>query len=217
VLISPIALLHPTWEDQTLPVAITQAQVKNSPSIDTDQPVSRQNEQQVLGYYGYPGYWGGAGLWGEGLYPEALAPAYAGPRLDRAERDRQQLAWFQAERALHRHDDPHLRSGNVVAGYGLHANDGNIGHVEDFLVDDETWAIRYLVVNTGHWWSGHQVLVAPAWITGVHWSDKSVSVDLTRESIKQSPLYDPSAEMTREWESRLYLHHGRRSYWADIA
>ncbi len=61
-----------------MPVSITKEQVKNSPDIDTNKPASRQNEEQYMGYYGYPTYWGGVGMWGEGLYPYAMVPGYAG-------------------------------------------------------------------------------------------------------------------------------------------
>lgn len=215
VLISPIAVHHPDWAGRSLPVSITQAQVRNSPDIDTDKPVSRQHETDYLGYYGYPAYWGGMGLWGEGLYPYALEPGFAGYSIDQAERQREEAAFAQAERARHRQDDPHLRSCKVVTGYHVQALDGEIGHVEDLLVDEETWAIRYLVLNTSNWWMGHRVLVAPQWITGVHWSDESMAIDLTRASIQQAPPYDSSAELNRQREMGLYDHHGRKGYWAD--
>ena len=86
VLISPMSVHQPTWQERTLPVSLTKEQVKKSPVIDTDKPVSRQNEEQTLGYYGYPYYWGGAGIWGDGLYPYAMLPSYAGYGVDRAER-----------------------------------------------------------------------------------------------------------------------------------
>ncbi len=216
VLISPISLLKPDWAARTLPVSITQAQVRHSPDIDTDKPVSRQHEQDYLGYYGYPAYWGGMGLWGEGLVPYGLVPESVGfgaDRADRAEQDREAEAYAAAKRARHRHDDPHLRSCQAVMGYHLHATDGEIGHVEGMLVDEMTWAIRYLIVNTSNWGLGHQVLVAPQWVTAVHWSDETVLVDLTRLSIQEAPPFDSTAELNRLTEMGLYKHHGRSGYW----
>jgi hypothetical protein len=215
VLISPISVHHPDWLERTLPVSITKQQVKNSPDFDTDKPVSRQNEEQYLGYYGYPYYWGGGGMWGEGLYPYAMVPGYApGYGVDRAEREREMEAYLRDERARHRNDDPHLRSCNAVTGYHIHATDGDIGHVSGFLVDDETWAIRYLVIDTSNWWVGHKVLIAPPWIKGVHWSEQTVSVDLSRESIKNAPPYDLTSDWGRDQELNLYRHYGRNAYWA---
>ena len=215
VLISPISVLRPDWVAQTLPVSLTQAQVRNSPDIDTDQPVSRQNEQQLLGYYGYPGYWDGAGMWGEGLYPDAMVPGDAGYRVDRVERERALEAYLRDERARHRNDNPHLRSCNAVKGYHIRATDGEIGHVSGYLLDDQTWAVRYLVVDTSNWWLGHKVLVAPPWIQAVQWSDRTVAVDLTRESIRNAPAYDGAVAWRRDEELNLYRHHGRNVYWAD--
>ena len=109
--------------------------------------------------------------------------------------------------------DSHLRGCKAVIGYHIHATDGDIGHVEDFIVDDHAWAIRYLVVNTSNWWVGHRMLVAPPWIEAVNWSTSTVSVDLTREAIKAAPQYDAVAQFTREQEQALYEHYGRTGYW----
>ena len=215
VLVPPISVLPPNWVDKSLPVSLTMEQVRNSPDIDTDQPVSRQNESQVLGYYGYPTYWGGEGLWGEGLYPYAMDPAFTGSGLTWQQRERETLAWLQAERARHRNDDPHLRSCKAVTGYRIHAADGEIGHLAGFLVDDQTWAIRYLVVDTSNWWLGHKVLVAPHWIQGVHWADQTVSTDLTRQAMQTAPAYDPATDWTAAQDRALYQHYGRSGYWAQ--
>ncbi len=215
VLVSPLSARQPDWQGKTLPVAITKLQVENSPNIDTDKPVSRQNEEQYLGYYGYPYYWGGTGLWGDALYPYSMAPAYDGDGPDWVERQREDEAALSAERARHRNDDPHLRSCESVHGYHVSASDGEIGHVSGYLVDEATWAIRYLIVDTSNWWMGHQVLIAPPWITGVHWSDKTVSVALSRNAIQASPAYDPNALMDRAWEGNLHRHYGLTGYWSS--
>ncbi|MDP4076379.1 PRC-barrel domain-containing protein [Acidovorax sp. A1169] len=214
VLISPISLHHPNWSEKTLSVSVTREQVKNSPGIDTEKPVSRQNEEQYLGYYGYPSYWGGAGIWGEGLYPYAIAPGYAGDGVDWAQRDREMEAWVQSEKNRHQVFDPHLRSCNAVNGYQLHATDGEIGHVTGYLIDDETWSIRYVIVDTSNWWLGNKVVIAPEWITGVHWGDRSLTVSLSRESVKYAPAYDPEKLWDRELDVNLYRHYGRAGYWS---
>jgi hypothetical protein len=214
VLVSPIAVHHPNWSGRTLPVSMTREQVKNCPDIDTDKPVSRQHEEDYLQYYGYPFYWSGTGPWGNGLYPYELVPGYLGSA-DPAERERDEEAQLSVERERHRNDDPHLRSCKAVVGHRIHATDGEIGHVSGYLFDDETWTVRYLVVDTSNWWIGHKVLVAPLWITGVHWNDRTVSVDLTQAAIRDAPPYDPKVEWTREQELRLFRHYGRAGHWAD--
>jgi len=213
VLISPIAIGHPNWAEGVLPVAITREQVRNSPSIDTDAPVSRQYEVRYLGFYGYPFYWGGAGLWGAGLYPGMLMPGYAGFESQPARMESLKAA-EHAEEARHRNDDPHLRSCQEVMKYHIHASDGDIGHVQSVLVDEETWAIRYFIVETSNWWLGHQVLIAPQWIKAVSWADEKVVVDLTRQAVKDAPPYDATAQVDREQEVGMYKHYERRGYWA---
>ncbi len=216
VLISPISVHDANWLDKKLSVSLTKEQVRNSPNIDTEQPVSRQNETQFLGYYGYPDYWGGVGMWGGGLYPYGMSPGYAGTRVDRSQREQEEEAALYAERLRHRNDDPHLRSCNAVTGYHLRAIDGEIGHVAGYLIDEETWAIRYLIVDTSNWWMGHKVLVAPEWITGVHWTTETVSVDLTLELVKFAPAYDPKVPWRSEMDQALYQHYGRAGYWAGF-
>ena len=217
VLISPISIGTPDWDGQILPVTITREQVKHSPMIDTDKPVSRQHETGYLGYYGYPYYWGGSGLWGAGAYPGALLGEAAFPSdvaytKAQAAADRTSLA---KDESRHAHDDPHLRSCNAVKGYHFHAADGDIGHVQGFLIDERTWAIHYLILNTSNWWLGHQVLVAREWIDDVSWEYSKVTTSLIRDQIKHAPPYDPDGQLSRADEELIYRHYGRRGYWLD--
>jgi hypothetical protein len=214
VLISPIAIGRPNWTEKWLPVSITQEQVKNSPEIDTEKPVSRQHEIRQLGYYGYPYYWGGAGLWGNGTYPNTLLPNYHGtvsaPEVLRTKEER---TVARAQPVRNEHEDPHLRDCKVVMDYHVQAIDGDIGHVEGLLVDEETWAIRYLIVNTSNWWLGHQVLIAPEWIDDVSWLDATVSVSVTRQAVQDAPPFNSRADLDRDKETDLYDHYGRETYW----
>ncbi len=208
VLISPIAIQQADGAARRLSVALTREQVKHSPDIDTDKPVSRQHEIQYFGYYGYPYYWGRSVMWDAGIYSGGfgLPGGDSGGVQARAESER-------AERALHEDDDPHLCSCEAIIGYHVKATDGGVGHVDSLLINEKTWAIQYLVINTSNWWLGHKVLIAPEWIDGVHWGDKTVTVDLDSESIKTSPSYDSSEQLNREREESLYSHYGRSGYW----
>jgi hypothetical protein len=212
VLISPIATGKPNWEHKNLSVALTREQVKNSPDVDTEMPVTRQHETEHLDYYNYPYYWGGVGLWGHDRHPNMLLPGYAGYGSAEAIRDEADAAQARTEERQ-RDNDPHLRSCKAVVGYHIEASNGTIGHVESFLVDDESWAIRYLVVQTGHWWDGHDVLVAPQWIKSVSWEQSSVEVDLTQDALQRAPKYDPALPLTREMEIAVFKHYGRSGYW----
>ena len=98
-------------------------------------------------------------------------------------------------------------------GYHIQATDGDIGHVEGLLVDEETWAIRYVIVDTSNWWLGHQVLIAPQWIQDVSWPDATVSVNLTRQAVKDAPPYDSEAPLDRKQETGIHEHYGRPGYW----
>jgi sporulation protein YlmC with PRC-barrel domain len=216
VLISPIAIGQSNSGDRVLPASISREQVKNSPDIDTDKPVSRQHEMEYLGYYEYPYYWGGAGFWGAGVYPSAMLMGVGFAGSDAAHATAQAAEARAAREAVrHQDDDPHLRSGHAVMKYDIEASDGGVGHVQGLLIDEETWAIRYLIVNTSNWWVGHQVLIAPQWIKSVSWPDHSVMVNLTRQAVKDAPPYNSAVTLDREGESRLHKHYASAGYWAD--
>lgn len=205
VLISPIAIQSLDRDHNTVSLNITREQVKNSPDIDTHKPVSRQQEGAHFRYYGYPYYWGGSMLWGPAPYPSAIDARVA------AAVDAEMQA--EQERGAVQGDD-HLRRTREVIGYHIEANDGELGHVADCLVDPESWAIRYFVVGTSNWWFGNKVLVSPAWVTDVRWIDKKVAVDLDRQSVKSSPVYDEAAQFDRTWEAGYYAHHHKAPYWS---
>jgi sporulation protein YlmC with PRC-barrel domain len=202
VLITPISFRQVEWATNRFHLALTKGKVQNSPSIDTDKPVSRQHELDYHGYYGYPYYWGSSGFWGTGADPGLLA---AGNWND------------VAVEHTHKANDIHLRSANELRGYHIQGSDEAIGHVDDFVVDDKNWAIRYLVIDTSNWWMGKQVLIAPHWANRVSWEEKCIYVAMNRQSIKNSPEWGSTASINREYEERLYEHYRRPVYWDDDA
>lgn len=197
VLISPYALVAVNKEEQYITVNLTKNQIENSPSLDSDKPVSRQFEEAYYGYYEWPMYWGGSYMWGAQPYIERNHEKWKG--------------FIQGEKAW----DPHLRSTHDVSGHDIQAKDGEIGHVEDFIIDDETWAIRYLIINTQNWWPGKRVLISPQWIERVSWSESKVFVNLLCEAIKQSPEYTEESLLTQDYEIELHQHYNRKGYWVD--
>jgi hypothetical protein len=214
VLISPVAIEHADWAQKTLVASITQEQVRNSPGIDTDKPVSRQHEIQYLEYYQYPSYWPTGGVWKPGMNPNIPLPGTryewaGGPSLQ----NRMEVARRKAE--SEGPEDPHLRSCNAVMMYHIAAQDGDIGHASGLLLDSGTWAIRYLVVETSNWWFGHKILVAPEWIENVSWPDRQIAVDLTRQTLKDAPTYDSNVPLDGEREIQLFEYYGCAESRAD--
>lgn len=206
VLISPVSVTRPAWEERVLPVSLTREQVEKSPGIDTQQPVSREHEAALLQHYSWPMYWG-AGFPEMGFAMPMVPPLEFGGA-QRA-RETEKLAPTEV------HEDPHLRSVRAVTNYTLHATDGSIGHVDDFLLDDATWQIRYLVVDPRNWWPGKRVVIAPQWIDRVGWSDAQVHVQLTRAAIKASPAYDPSKPPDADYLRGLHEHYGQPPHPTD--
>jgi hypothetical protein len=213
VLISPIAITEPDWTNKVLPVSLMKEQVRHSPDIDTRKPVSRQQESAYISYYGYPYYWERAGLWGGGPYPQLIAPA-----LDRSDSSSLSPPTANARaREQPTHRDVHLRSGEAVLGYYIHATDGDIGHAQGLLIDEETWTVRFIFLKTSNWWFGHHVLVAPQWVERVSWEESALYVNVTREQVLGAPTYDPASDLRRAQEICIYDHYGRQGYWVSPA
>jgi len=197
VLISPYALTAVNQKEQYIEINLTKRQIEDSPSLNHDKPVSRQFEESYSEYYGMPMYWSGPYLWGDNSNI-VHDPKMWGKSIQ------SEKSWV-----------PHLRSTAVVSGYDIQASDGEIGHVEDFVIDDETWAIRYLVIDTQNWLPGKKVLISPQWIERVSWDLSTVFVNLTRDAIKQSPEYSEEALLNRDYENEMFKHYHRQGYWAD--
>jgi hypothetical protein len=209
VLISTAAIVGPDWDSQKLNVDLTKEEVRNSPTLETERPVSREQEGLLNAYYGWPNYWTDTAYAPDGLVagvavvqPISLAPGVTGVRGGVA------IPGPTAGRVAP-DGDPSLRSANEVSGYHIEATDGTVGHLEDFLVDDQSWAIRYGVIDTRNWLPGKRVIIAPDWISRVRWSEKSVYIDLTRERIKGSPEYDPKRPFDSAYGDKLHTYYDR--------
>jgi hypothetical protein len=198
--ITPHSILQTDWTTGRIDVSLTRKQIENAPDIDTHQPVSRQHEAAYYGYYGYPYYWEGPYMWGPSYTPAGMPTATQGT---------------VTEQVGKQSADSHLRSTKAVIGYHLDATDGDIGHVDHFMIDDESWAIRYLAVATQNWWPGKKVLLSPEWVERVSWAESKVFVAVTRGAIKTCPEYVETVPITREYENKLYFHYGRPPYWIE--
>jgi hypothetical protein len=177
------------WQNLIV-VSLTQDQIRNSPDIDTAKPISRQHESELHKYYGWPYYyWMGPEIWGGGIIPGDLWTGLppVGPTGEAATGAKPALA---EEKDTH---DTHLRSAKEVIGYHIHAQDGEIGHASDFLFNVESWQIQYLVVDTSNWWFGKQVIIQPSRVKAVVWAERQIVVDLPRETIQNSPEFNPES------------------------
>ena len=112
-------------------------------------------------------------------------------------------------------DDPHLRSTKDVDGHAIEALDGEVGHVEDFVIDDEDWTIRYLIVGTRNWWPGKRVLIATRSVDRISWADSTVYLRLKRETIQRSPEYSEGLLISRDYEAKLHRHYDLEGYWEE--
>ena len=200
VLLPPAQLGSPDPDRSVFKVGLTRAQVEHSPAISADPPVSRQMEARLYQFYGWAPYWQ-ADFAAPGMVPPAMLPPA-------------DAASAAVADTLEREGDPALRGTGDTTGYGVAARDGELGHIDDFLIDSDNWAVRYLVIDTRNWWPGKKVLIAPHWVSDISWSERTVRFDMTRERIKASPEYDPTS-FDRGYEERLHAYYDRPKYWLD--
>lgn len=177
VLISPDAIVKQPWKEGFFPVLLTKEQVQNSPDIDTDKPVSRLQETALYGHYQWENYWG-SGFYGGG----SLDVSMPFPSIDREvliEPDKDNIP-----------EDIHLRSTERVTGYHIHATDGEVGHVNDFIIDDQTWQIKAIVVDTHNWFGGKKVVIPIAHVGKIEWNDNLVFLAISKAAIDKSQLFE---------------------------
>lgn len=207
VLIATSVIESVDWQRELLNVDLTRDQVRSSPDIDTNAPVVREQERGLHEYYGWPAYWVAAAA---GLPPGAGSMAGMGSALGTGMGvPVHPLPQGQTGRTAP-DGDPNLRSGRAVCGSHIEAIDGNIGHVEGYLFNDNAWTLDHIVIDTKNWLPGKKVIVSTEWIRDVVWSESLVHVGLQRETIRQAPEFDGSMPVTEEYANSLRTHYGRR-------
>jgi hypothetical protein len=197
VLLSPITLGSPDWQSALLPVNLTKDKIENSPAIEKHKPVSRQFEDDLMKYYAWPADF----TYGIGSM-NAVEMQLIQARLQMDQ---------EKKTAKEKSEDPHLRSAREVMGYDIQATDGPIGHIQDFIIEDRSWIIHYIIVNTKNFLAGRQVIISPNWISKVDWADYKVYITLDKESVKNSPKFDPSDPVNKALEIQEYDYYGRPS------
>ncbi|HKI78115.1 MAG TPA: PRC-barrel domain-containing protein [Ignavibacteriaceae bacterium] len=197
LLISPASIGKPNWENKFFPVELTKQLIKISPEVDTEKPVSRQKEIEIAKHFDWPEYWMMPGDYMSGTMAMPV-----------------KIVNKDEEKKEERNENPNLRDANEVIGYSIHAKDQKIGHVEDFIVNDETLSIYYLIIDTRDLLpGGKKAIVSISWIENIEWELKEVKVELIKEQIMNSPEWDFSEPVTRKFEDELYEHFKKAKYW----
>jgi hypothetical protein len=198
VLISPLMIDRPDRETRNIYLSVSKETLENCPAPKAHEPVSREHEKRIYDHFRYPYYWAGTSLWGMTNHP--VIPEITEEALRRAAQE-------ETEKIEKRN---HLRSFKEVKGYHIKAKDGSIGHVQDFIIDDVTWALRYVVVDTRNWLpGGKKVMLSLNWVWSVNWTERTLEMDLTRDEIENGPKFDPEAPINVAYETKLYDYYGR--------
>lgn len=201
VLIAPESVTETDWKQKTFSLNLTKEQIKESPRIDLGHPITLKRQRELHDYYRWSYYWT------LGDYP----PTSSLHRTPIPEEEQQTLERPTAGEI--KSEEAELKSTHEVTGYHIQAEDDEIGHVEDFLVEDEKWKIHYLIVDTRNWLPGKKVLIAPEWIENVNWTESKVHIKLAKDAIKTSPEYQPTEPLSPEYEDKLYEHYSLKKHW----
>ncbi|WP_162632618.1 PRC-barrel domain-containing protein [Paraliobacillus zengyii] len=201
VLLSPLSVNKVDSENATVDVLASKEKVRNAPNKKADEPISKQDEIDLTGYYGWPNYWSQIGPWGGFSTPAALAVA-----------DKQRE--IQEKAKADQKESHQLRSVNEIkgelTGYKVEGIGGKIGHVSDVIIDEENWKITYLVIETSKFLAANFILIATDWISDIHWYDKKIYVEVDNEKVKNVTDFDIHAPLTKEYEEKLYSDLGKQ-------
>jgi hypothetical protein len=192
VLLSPRDFREIDRRNRSLHVNLTREQIESSPPIEAHKPVSRRYQEQFRQYYDWPYYWQDS-VWGMGGFPilTKLPEPFVGERRGKATRQK--------------NSDDHLRSAHVVGRFKIHVRDESIGRVGDFVVNDETWSIQNIVMHTGAWLSGKNVLIAAEEIERISWNESTVFVKSSKEELLHATRYEESS--LNEADEVTLAHH----------
>ncbi|MFW6312890.1 MAG: hypothetical protein ACOC2N_03310 [Spirochaetota bacterium] len=201
VLLSPVSVTGTVGEnDRAIRVGLTKEQIKNAPPANLARPISRRKEEQFHRYYQIPVYWGGAGLWGTAMTPmEAGTVSYEpAPAEEPVAADT---------------DEFHLRSTEEVAGYRVEAQGESVGTVSGFLIEDTTWAVRYLSVDMQDEYGGGKLFISPHWVDEISWIERKLKLDLPTKRLREMPTIGVQDTLEREDEEKLHEFFGQPRYW----
>ncbi len=199
VLVPPQSLKKPHVENRLLPVEHTKEEIRQSPPLDADEPVSRKYEKKWFDYYRLPYYW--VGPTGVGIVPNPVPLRDSPVPLEEEVTPRPLPSEKEIEKT-------HLRSADEVIGYQVEAIDGHIGHVEDLLVEDADWRIAYLLIDTRDWLPGKKVVMLPDLAEEISWPKETVQFDRSKEEMENAPPYNPELELTSAYEKALEQYYG---------
>lgn len=203
VLLSPASLKHIPFDGESIEVNLDKETIRQSPSLEEHEPVSVRKEAELSQYYGWSPYWEGQYLWGTMGHPQLDGPGIPPSMMDELEKQK-----AEQQEVGPGHPDHNLRSVQETAGeksgYRVFAQGHEVGHLEDFQIQQETYKLQYMIVNTGDWLDEKLRLLSTDWIEEIDWEAKMIMVNIAPDQLKQAPDYEFDHEITRDVEERLH-------------
>ncbi|PSL50806.1 PRC-barrel domain protein [Salsuginibacillus halophilus] len=202
VLVSPIAVERMDINGQTIHLNVTKEELEEAPGKEEAEPITRKKELELHHHFGYGYYWPAQGMWGSFPYPHQL---------------RVEAPHHQRPQELPNEEEIKVRSLKEMtgdwSGYDVEGSDGDIGTIDDVIVEDDTWNIRYISVDTGRLFSTGHAVLSSSWILHTEDEEKKVRVKMARHEVQAAPEYVPGQPLDREFEERLFDHYDQEKYW----
>jgi hypothetical protein len=209
VLISPESLTEYREDENAFACKLTRQQIHDSPLFDSQKTVSRQQEESLSKHYGWTPYWVTpmAAFPLPGLYTYPIVGA-ASDRWNQQNKMAPTVAKeVEARQDMDREQEAHLRSFQEIKSYGLQATDGDIGELDDLLLDTASWRVTHIIVDTRKWWPGGQVVIDRALVTDISWGDAKIVVAMSREDVKNAPRFDKDQTITEPYMQQLSQYY----------
>lgn len=203
VVLAPDRKITPNASRGAIEFPLTKESIENAPNPGAESPMDEEEQTELFAYYAWPPYWG------QGLSMSRPAPLAGTLPVNAIEKKTAELRGEGVEDEV----QPHLRSAREMVGFDIAAADGEIGHAEDLLIEDESWTIRYLAIDTRNWMPGRKVLIHPDWIERPDWPAKKIRVKLTREQVENSPPLTKADTIERDYEQKIFDYYGYPGYW----
>ncbi|MEZ6046428.1 MAG: PRC-barrel domain-containing protein [Planctomycetaceae bacterium] len=189
VLLSPVAFEAPDHDSFSISTILSRKAIEDSPCIETRPPVSKQAQNTLADYYDWPMFW-------------STIP-------------HEHLQYSEGTEFIRNSHEDQLRSLNEIKGYSIQCDEGELGHIEELIVDTDSWTLRYVTIDTGRWLPGKKVIIGIDWLTRISWEEQKAYLDLSKTQVRNAPLYDPRTPVNREFEKEIYDYYGRPTYWKE--
>lgn len=178
VLLSPVAIDRFDHASKSIATTLTAQQVVDSPPLNCDQPISRQYEEALVDYFGWPIYWFGRTI----LKPQTL----------------EAMAASDAMSSVDETSCTNLRSAAEICGYQIQTHNGVAGVMNDLVIQLDAWTVDFATADSKSWLPSESSMFSTNWIRQIDWYSQNVAIDLSKSALEPVTGRDQQPAITGE-------------------